>query len=230
MSLETTIAIDGPAASGKTTVGRLLAEQLDYVLLDTGVMYRAVALAVLQAGIDSADEEAVTAVACAIKIDILPPTVQDGRLYTVLLDGEDVTWALRGEEATRLVSRVSAYAGVRQEMLIRQRQIGELGKIVMVGRDIGTVVLPEAPIKFYVTASAEERARRRCVEEQGRGESADYPTILADILRRDHLDSTRANAPLLPAADAQLIDTTYDTPQAVVASMLSIIQKKISGR
>lgn len=228
MSLATTIAIDGPAASGKTTVGRLLAQQLNYLLLDTGVMYRAVALAVLDAGISPTDVEGVTEVARAIKIDILPPLIQDGRLYTVLLNDQDVTWALRGEGVTRLVSQVSAYAGVREEMLLRQRRIGEAGRIVMVGRDIGTVVLPQAPIKFYVTASAEERARRRCLEEQGRdgGESADYATILADILERDHRDATRTLAPLLPAADAQLIDTTYDTPEQVVALMLSMIQAK----
>lgn len=226
MSLATTIAIDGPAASGKTTVGRLLAQQLDYLLLDTGVMYRAVALAVLESGTSPTDVEAVTEVARAIKIDILPPLIQDGRLYTVLLNDQDVTWALRGEGVTRLVSQVSAYAGVREEMLIRQRRIGEAGRIVMVGRDIGTVVLPQAPLKFYVTASAEERARRRCLEEQGRGESADYATILADILERDHLDATRTLAPLLPAADAQLIDTTYDTPEQVVASMLLMIHAK----
>ena len=156
------IAIDGPAASGKSTVGRLLAERLQYLYLDTGCMYRAVTWAALQREIDLADETAVTQLAQDIQIDILPVEAErDGRHYTVLVDGQDITWQLRSPQVDANVSLVSSYLGVRQEMVQRQRAFGNRGAVVMVGRDIGTVVMPDAPLKLFITASAEERARRR---------------------------------------------------------------------
>lgn len=214
------IAIDGPAASGKTTLGRLLAEKLDYLMLDTGGMYRAVTLAVLQRGIDPTDCAGVSAVAERLDIQILPPTAEDdGRLCTVLVDGIDVTWQLRTEQVDRHVSIISAYKSVRAEMVRRQREIAKVGQVVMIGRDIGTVVLPHAPLKLYVTASAEERARRRWLERSQRGDQTPYTTILDGILSRDKIDSTRQHSPLAPAEDALIIDTTDTPPHQVVANI-----------
>jgi len=202
------IAIDGPAASGKSTIGALLAEQLGYIYFDTGVMYRAVTWAALDRGIGIGDEAAVTALAEQVQIDVLAPTVKDGRQYTVMCDGRDVTWAIRTPEVDRHVSPVSVYPGVRTAMTAQQRRIGLSGRVVMVGRDIGTVVLPEAPLKIYLDASVEERARRRQKEIRSRGESAEFEQVLAGLVRRDQIDSERATAPLRPADDAIIVDST----------------------
>jgi len=204
------IAIDGPAASGKSTIGEKLAAELKYLYFDTGVMYRAVTLAALErltapGGLD--DEQAVTDLAGKVQIDIRRPSKPDGRMYDVLLDGKDVTWALRTSDVEAHVSQVSAYPGVRKAMTGQQRRIGRRGKVVMVGRDIGTVVFPEADLKIYMIASAEERARRRHVENVARGVRSDYNDILHAMITRDQIDSTRAVAPLRPAEDAHIIDT-----------------------
>ena len=203
------IAIDGPAASGKSTIGGLLAERLGYVYLDTGVMYRAVAWAALDRGIDIDDEAAVTELARRVQIDVLTPSLDDGRQYTVMCDGCDVTWAIRTPEVDRAVSPVSVYPGVRAAMTAQQRRIGLAGRVVMVGRDIGTVVLPEADLKIYLDAALEERARRRLLERQARGEPAVYEQVLAIVRRRDEIDSQRATAPLRPARDAVIVDSTH---------------------
>ena len=202
------IAIDGPAASGKSTIGELLAQRLGYLYLDTGAMYRAVTWIALQQGIDIADEEAITALAERVEINITWPTADDGRQYTVYANGQDVTWEIRRPEVDANVSPVSAYPGVRQALTDQQRRIGRRGRIVMMGRDIGTVVLPEADLKVYLEATAEERARRRHREIQERGEVADYEEVLAAMRRRDKIDSEREAAPLRPADDAIIIDTT----------------------
>lgn len=223
MNFLDTIAIDGPAASGKTTVGQMLAESLDYLFLDTGSMYRAVTLAALRQGLDITAEPAVTALAQRLEIEILPAHhAEDGRAYTVLIDGEDVTWQLRSAAVDANVSAVSAYPGVRKELVRRQRGLARLGRVVMVGRDIGTVVLPDAPLKFYVTASAEERARRRYEERRERDDGADYDEILADVNRRDQIDSTREHSPLRPAPDAIILDTTSQAPETVVEKILAL--------
>jgi len=153
------IAIDGPAASGKSTVGGILAARLGYLYFDTGVMYRAVTWAALNRGIAIDDEPAVTRLAEEIAIEMLPPTEDDGRQFTVRVDGTDITWDIRSAEVNRYVSPVSAYVGVRKALLHKQREIGAAGKVIMVGRDIGTVVLPEADVKIYLDATLEERAR-----------------------------------------------------------------------
>jgi cytidylate kinase len=202
-----TIAIDGPAASGKSTVGGLLAQRLGYLYFDTGAMYRAVTWEALQRGVDTADEEAVTQLARVLQIDIVKPGLDDGRQYSVLADGEDVTWQTRRPEVDRYVSPVSAYPEVRRALTKQQRRIGQRGRVVMVGRDIGTVVLPDADLKIYLDASPEVRARRRYLELKGRGEEADYEKILADMKRRDQIDSHREVAPLRAADDAVRIDT-----------------------
>lgn len=221
------IAIDGPAASGKTTVGKQLAEKLDYLFLDTGCMYRAATLAVLQQGEDVNDETAVTRIAREMKIDIQQvDQEEDGRLYTVLLDGRDVTWEIRSPAVDANVSQVSKYIGVRREMVQRQREFGERGRVVMVGRDIGTVVMPDAPLKLYVTASPQERARRRHRDRHAQGQAISYDAILADVQRRDDIDSSREHSPLRPAADAILIDTTGRPPAAIVDQILEMIKEK----
>ncbi|MBI3173343.1 MAG: (d)CMP kinase [Chloroflexi bacterium] len=201
------IAIDGPAASGKSTLGHRLADELGYLFFDTGVMYRAVTWLALQRGVDVNDEATVTRLAETAQIDVAPSSKDDGRACDVLADGVDITWETRRHEVDANVSVVSAYAGVRQALSAQQRRIGLRGKVVMVGRDIGTVVLPEADLKVYLDASAEERAKRRYDEVRARGGNPDYQEILDKVIQRDHIDSTRAVAPLRPAEDAVLLDS-----------------------
>ncbi len=201
------IAIDGPAASGKSTLGRRLADALGYLFFDTGVMYRAVTWVMLHRGVDVKDEAKVTCLAETVPIDVRPPSKEDGRPCDVLADGVDITWETRTPEVEAYVSPVSAYQGVRKALASQQRRIGLRGKVVMVGRDIGTVVLPEAQLKIYLVASPEERARRRYQEILDRGGSADYETILAGVMRRDEIDSHRAFSPLKAAPDAIILDS-----------------------
>lgn len=207
MPLPNIIAIDGPAASGKTTIGKFLARDLDYLFFDTGVMYRAVTWAAIPGGIAFSDEAQMTQLAEKIEIEILPPSISDGRDSDILVDGWDITWEIRTAEVERNVSQVSAYPGVRIALGQKQRRIGLRGRVVMVGRDIGTVILPEADLKIFLIASAEERARRRYLEVSQRGSNQSYEAILADIVRRDGIDSTRSMSPLKPAEDAVLLDT-----------------------
>ena len=206
-SLPSTIAIDGPAASGKSTIGLRLAHALDYTFFDTGVMYRAVAWLALQRGLDLLDESAVTKLAEEANLDIRPASKEDARTSDVLADGGDITWEIRRPEVDANVSVVSAYAGVRRALSAQQRRIGLRGRIVMVGRDIGTVVLPEADLKIYLDASAEERARRRYHEIIARNEQAESDEILSKVRARDRIDSTRAVAPLKPAENAVILDS-----------------------
>jgi CMP/dCMP kinase len=203
-----TIAIDGPSASGKSTIGGLLAEDLGYLYFDTGVMYRAVAAVALTRHISPLDEDAVTAMAETVRIDVLSPTIDDGRDVTVVADGQDVSWDIRRMEVEKAVTPISAYAGVREAMRKEQRRIGEAGKVVMVGRDIGTVVLPDAELKIYLDATLHERARRRFLEREERGEKVTFEQVLADVERRDRGDSSRQHAPLRAADDAILVETT----------------------
>jgi CMP/dCMP kinase len=221
-----TIAIDGPAASGKSTAAETLARHLGYLYFDTGVMYRAVTLAALRrlGGVDLEDE--VVQLASRVVIDVRPPSVDDGRAYDVLLDGEDVTWQIRAEDVNCNVSVVSAYPGVRESMTHQQRRIGERGHVVMVGRDIGTVVMPDADAKFYIDASAEVRAQRRYDEMIARGDDVEFQDILVSIKKRDKIDSTREIAPLRMAGDATHIMTDSMTREAVVAEMLKYINQK----
>lgn len=208
MNIPQSIAIDGPAASGKSTLAEKLAEFLGYLYFDTGVMYRAVTLAALRQLKVVSDEEAITVLAQKIHIDVNSPSQKDGRKFDILLEEEDVTWLIRSHEVDRSVSIVSAYPGVRKAMTQQQRRIGLRGRVVMVGRDVGTVVLPEAELKIYLDASAEERARRRYRENMDRnGQSENYAEILTAIQQRDILDSTRSVAPLKAAQDAIILDS-----------------------
>ena len=220
----TVIAIDGPAASGKSTAGYILARELGFLYLDTGSMYRAATLAALIAGIDPDNEAAVSALSRDLDLQIKPASgAADGRQYTVLLDGDDVTWELRSPDVDAHVSVVSSFPRVREEMVRRQREIARMGSVVMVGRDIGTVVIPDAPLKLYITASPEVRARRRWLDRKAQGHEADYAEILADINRRDEFDSRRKHSPLRPAEDAVIIDNTDLDPEEVLTKIRAFL-------
>ena len=219
-----TIAIDGPAASGKSTIGELLAQRLGYLYFDTGVMYRAVTWAALARDVPIEDQAAVTALAERLRIDVVPADVDDGRQYTVRADGEDVTWAIRTPQVEGNVSPVSAYPGVRRALVVQQRRVAAEGRVVMVGRDIGTVVLPEADLKLYLDASVEERARRRWREVQARGGAADYGAVLASMRNRDRIDSNREASPLRVADGAVVIETTDMTIDQVLAQAVRLVE------
>jgi len=228
MSKAAAITIDGPAASGKSTVAERVANEIGYLYFDTGVMYRAVTLAAFNKGIDPENEKEVTDLAERVKIDVRPPHKNDGRQYDVFLDGEDVTWDIRTPRVNQNVSLVSTYKGVRDAMTSQQRSIGLKKDVVMVGRDIGTIVLPEADIKIYLDASVEERAKRRFLEEQKRGVHVELDKLILSMKERDRIDSTREIAPLKPAEDAVILDTTEKTIEEVVADVLCVIRTRAS--
>lgn len=219
------IAIDGPAGAGKSTIGALVAERLGYLFLDTGAMYRAVALAAGRRGIDPDDAAALGPLAGEIRLAIGPPTMRDGRAYTVLLDGEDVTWEIRSAEVDRIVSQVARVPEVRDAMVEQQRRMAERGRVVMVGRDIGTVVLPKAERKVFLTASAAERAKRRGDELAARGQVRSRPELLHEILRRDQLDSERVVSPLRPAEDAVIVQTDGLSVRQALEAVLAVIAR-----
>lgn len=220
------IAIDGPAASGKSTLAERLAARLGYFNFDTGVMYRAVTYAALQNGLPVEDEAKVTALAESLQIDVLPATHTDGRPCTVLVDGIDVTWAIRQPEVDRNVSPVSTYAGVRQAMTAQQRRIAERGQIIMAGRDIGTVVVPHAECKIFLTASLEARAIRRMLDRQRQGRAVALEQMRDEILKRDQIDSRRAIAPLRAADDAIWLDNSDLSLDQTVDCALEIIYRR----
>lgn len=220
------IAIDGPAGVGKSTIGEMVARELGYLYFDTGIMYRAATFAALRALGGVSDEIAVSDIAGKIQIDVRAPSLVDKRKNDVLVDGEDVTWLIREQYVERNVSQVSAYEGVRDAMTSAQRVIGKRGRVVMVGRDIGTVVFPNAKVKIFLTASAEERARRRYAEKLQLGEIVDYETILAEIKARDEIDTNREIAPLRPAKDAVIIDTDNLSIEEVFNKAMEIIRQR----
>jgi len=219
------IAIDGPAASGKTTLGKRMANALGFLFLDTGVMYRAITWGAISRAIPIDDEEAISNLAENAQIDVRPASLQDGRSCDVLLDGVDITWETRCPEVEENVSPVSTYPRVRAALSAQQRVIGLRGEVVMVGRDIGTVVLPEADIKVYLDASPEERAKRRYSELKNRGEEADFNIILSGVYNRDRIDSNRALAPLRPAEDAIIIDSDTLSADEVFLTVESLWKK-----
>ena len=214
------IAIDGPAASGKSSVGLKVANRLGYLYLDTGVMYRAVTWAALDKGIDIFDESKVSKLALILKIRIDQPSKEDGRVNDIYVDDIDVTWKVKEQRVNENVSQVSKYPGVRNSLTLQQQNIALKGNIVMVGRDIGTVVLANAKRKFFLNASEEERARRRYEEEKVRGGNPNYKEILDNVKKRDKIDSTRDLAPLVPANDAVIINTNNKNIDQVVEEIL----------
>jgi CMP/dCMP kinase len=225
MPLAKIIAVDGPAGSGKSTLGQRLAEHLGYLYFDTGVMYRAVTLAALNEGIDPGDENLATQLAEGVDIDVRAPSQNDGRSYDVILDGKDATWEIRRADVEASVSIVAAFAGVRRALTRQQRSIGLRGKVVMVGRDIGTVVLPEADLKIYLDASISERARRRYSELIERGEKVLFEDVLKSMTTRDRIDSSREIAPLRPADDAVVIDSDRLDADQVLQRIITLLEE-----
>ncbi len=220
------ITIDGPAGTGKSTVGERLAQHLGYTYFDTGIMYRTVTLAALRRELDCHDGPAIEHLAHQMTIDVQPPTQDDGRQYTILLEGHDITWEIRTPAVDQNVSVVSKHAGVRQELIRQQRLIGQRGRIVMVGRDIGTIVMPDAPVKIYLQTSLEERARRRFREQQARGGNQSLADVQADMARRDTLDAHV----IAPAHDAHIIHTDTRSPEESVAMILQVFGTAYNGR
>ena len=220
------IAIDGPSGAGKSTLGKMLARELGLLYIDTGAMYRAAALAVVESGADANDEEAVARVAAGARIEL----TGDPDHMRVLLDGRDVTAAIRTEQVTRLSSVISTIPAVRRDLVRRQREMGARGGgVVLDGRDIGTVVFPAADVKFFLTAVPEARAQRRYEEDKRKEPDLTFAETLADINTRDTRDSTRADSPLAIAPDAVVIDTTELSVDEVFARMLAVVRERQAG-
>jgi len=215
------IAIDGPSGAGKSTLGRMLARELKLLYIDTGSMYRAVALAVLESSINADDDTAVGSLASRVDIDLSG----DPDSMRVTLEGEDVTDRIRDEDVTHTSSIVSTIPAVRRAMVKRQRELGQRGA-VMNGRDIGTVVFPDAMVKFFLTADLEERAERRLAEEREHNQSATYQETLEDITDRDRRDTTRVDSPLVAADDAIVIDSSGQSIEEVFQRMMTFVTDK----
>lgn len=217
------IAIDGPAGAGKSTVSRAAAKELGYIYVDTGALYRAVGLNALRKQVDTADAAAVADMLSGLVVEL---KFIDGE-QRVLLNGEDVSQAIRTPEASMAASAVSAVPAVREFLFDLQRTIAESNNCIMDGRDIGTVVLPNAQIKIFLTASPEERALRRFRELEQKGTPVDYQQVLEDMIQRDYNDSNRAIAPLKPAEDAVTVDTTGQSLEQSVEALLTMIKERI---
>lgn len=216
------LAVDGPSGTGKSTTCRALAKRLGARYVDTGAMYRVATLAVLRAGVDPADVEKVIETTRDLPLSVN----NDPDSSEVLLGGENVAEEIRGAEVTRNVSAVSAVPEVRANLVALQRRLAaEAHRAIVEGRDIGTVVLSDAPAKAYLTASAEVRARRRYQQDRSAGREADFGTVLADVIRRDEMDSSRATSPLRPAEDATIIDTSEMTLDQVLESLIELVKE-----
>lgn len=215
------VAIDGPAGAGKSTIAKLAAEKLGYAYIDTGAMYRSVAWKFLQTGA-AFDEDFISKLACTMVIDFKP----EARVNRVFVDGTEVTDAIRTPEVTAIVSRVAAIGAVREAMVGQQRRMGTVGGVLMDGRDIGTVVFPNAQLKIFLTASVEERARRRYKEMLQKGQQVELAQLAADIAARDKADSERAIGPLRQAEDAILLDTSDIGISEVTEKILQLVQER----
>ena len=218
------IALDGPAGAGKSTVAKAVAAQLQFIYIDTGAMYRAMGLYFDSQGVDVNDEAAINAAVDGAKVTIAH---QDGTQH-IFLNGEDVTTAVRAEKAGMLASKTSAYGSVRRKLTSMQQEIAEVQNIVMDGRDIGTAVLPNAPLKIYLTASVEERAKRRYLELKGKGVDADLAAIAADIEQRDYQDMHREIAPLCQAEDAVFLDSSDLSAEQVVNRIVELARERMN--
>lgn len=219
------VAIDGPAGAGKSTIARAAAAQLGFVYVDTGALYRTIGLAVCRRGIDGTDVPGILATLPEIQVGL---TYQDGAQH-VLLDGEDVSDAIRTPQISTYASQVSSVPEVRAYLLDLQRDLARRQSVIMDGRDIGTVILPDAKVKIFLTASPEKRAARRCAELREKGQDVTVEGILADMERRDALDASRAVAPLKQAEDAALVDTSDLTLEQSIEAVLTVIRDKMKG-
>lgn len=215
------VAIDGPAGAGKSTIAKLAAEKLGYAYIDTGAMYRSVAWKFLQTG-NPFDEDFISGLSKTMLIDFKP----EAKINRVFVDGTEVTDAIRTPEVTAIVSRVAAIGAVREAMVDQQRRMGEAGGVLMDGRDIGTVVFPNAQLKIFLTASVEERAHRRYAEMVAKGQQVDLQQLQADIAERDKQDSERAISPLRQAEDALLLDTSDMGISEVTDRILQLVQER----
>ena len=215
-----TIAIDGPSGAGKSTVGRALAKRLGYLYIDTGAMYRAVALEVKEKALVLEDESKLSALVSSVQITF----VGKGKGTSVLCNGKDVTKAIRSPEMSRLASDISRKKVVREALVQKQREMAMGGGVVLEGRDIGTVVFPDAEIKFYLDANAEERGRRRFKELVGKGVKVDFDETLEEVRKRDDNDMNRAISPLRKAGDAFFIDSTGRTVEEIVEEMVNRVK------
>jgi len=224
LKLPNVITIDGPVASGKSSVGLKIAKELGYLFLDTGIMYRAVTWAVINQNVNIDDVKEVSTLAQQIVIEIKPPTKSDGRINDVFVDKVDVTWKIREPEVNENVSQVSRYQFVRKVLTEQQQEFGRRGKIVMAGRDIGTIVMPNADLKIFLEASVKERALRRYNEELKRGKQSNLEDVIENVEMRDKIDSSRKIAPLIPAEDAVIINTDGKDISRVVDEILNIIR------
>lgn len=222
MSKEIIVAIDGPSGAGKSTLSKKIAQTLGYANIDTGAMYRCIALAASRRGVDPSDNGAMANLSRSIDISFVPSVEGE----SVLLDGEDVTYAIRTPETSLLTPKVAALPEVRASLVALQREMGRAGGVVLEGRDIGSVVFPGAEVKIYLVATAEERGRRRYEELLAKGESVDLAQTIADVEHRDRIDSTRSHSPLIKAPDAIEIDTTGLTIDQVHDQIIQVIQKR----
>lgn len=216
------IAIDGPAGAGKSTIAKRVAKELSYIYVDTGAMYRAMALYFLRAGIAAEDEAAITESCRQINVTLL----NEGGEQQVFLNGENVNGFIRTEEVGKMTSAVSVYAPVREKLTQLQREMAQKADLIMDGRDIGTCVLPKAQVKIYLTASVETRAKRRFLELQEKGEGCSFEEICEDIKQRDYRDMNREISPLKQAGDAMLVDSSDLSIEEVVAKILEIVRNK----
>ncbi|PKB66938.1 MAG: cytidylate kinase [SAR202 cluster bacterium Io17-Chloro-G3] len=215
------IAIDGPVASGKTAVGRLLAQRLGYKFLDTGLLYRAITLLALESGLDLSDEQCLVEIANPLPFEV---SFDDAGEVSLFASGRDIAPFVNSPEVAEATSRVAVVLGVRMALLPLQRQIAEDGRVVMVGRDIGTVVVPKASLKLYLTACSEERTRRRYQEFLNQGRSIEYREVQEQLIQRDYRDEKRAVAPLRKAKDAKLLKTDGLTEIEVVQSIVELLE------
>lgn len=219
------IAIDGPSGAGKSTLGRMLARELGLLYIDTGSMYRAVALAVIESSVNETDNTSVGSLASRVDISL----EGDPDSLRVMLDGRDITERIRDEDVTHMSSVISTIPEVRRAMVQRQRELGERGAVLN-GRDIGTVVFPNADVKFFLTASADERAHRRFEEVRAQDAAVTFDETFADMTERDRRDTTRADSPLLKAEDAVLIDSSGLSIDEVFAKMMAEVRTKSGGK
>lgn len=215
------VAIDGPAGAGKSTIAKRLAARLGFTYIDTGAMYRAVALWALRQGVDFGDPHRMEQLALAAEIELAPGRIQ--------LNGEDVTQAIRTPEVTNGASRIAVISGVRRAMVAKQREIGQKVSVVMEGRDIGTVVFPDADLKVFLDASVEERVRRRLLESRAKGVETSESVLAAQMKERDQRDSTRADAPLAQAPDAVYLDSTHLSEDEVAEAILKMLRARVTN-
>jgi len=217
------VAIDGPAGAGKSTVAKIIAEKLNYIYVDTGAMYRAITLRALQQHVNLEDEQALTGLAASTRIELSAGCNKGARVF---MDGKEVSFEIRAPEVSRNVSLVARVPGVRKELVDQQRRMARSSNVVMEGRDVGTVIVPDAQVKIFLTACVNERAKRRRKDLAGQGFKLTLGDMMEEINERDKLDSSRSVAPLVPAPDAEIIDSSKMRMHNVVELILELVRRR----